>query len=236
MTLSESAKESALEKLEAYGYSLSEDDRLISPKGTLLGVQLHHERGRFVAKSLQRMPGGAMQKLWSGSDPGRFVKDYYYAEPVTSMRKNSSDFEIIDARYEGKSVGWFTVEPTRGADPKGFRVRFNPRRDDGIADLDLGYVFRSMADARTAAKSLPAELYLDEVYGDIDPPFKAPTTRRDGSLAFGSREDAENFIATFGIGGCFIIRMEMRFAIVLEDDSNGLFAVASPLHMIKIED
>lgn len=235
MALSKSAKEKALGKLEAYGYSLSDDDRLISPKGTILSVLLHHERGRFYARSLPRVPGGPQKKLWSGDDPGWFVKEYYYADPVASMSKNSSDFEIIDARYDGKSVGWFTVEPTRGP-LKGYRVRFNPRRDDGIADLDLGYVFRSMAEARIAAKSFPAELYLDEVYGDIAPPFKAPTTRRDGSLAFGTMEDAENFINAFGISGFRIIRIGMRFVIVFEDDSKGLFAIASPFHMVKIED
>lgn len=62
-------------QLAPYGYAIDDDGRIVRPDGVVIrSVLITHHRGK---RWQVRTTGGRL--LWSGTDLGRFVADFYCA-------------------------------------------------------------------------------------------------------------------------------------------------------------
>ena len=63
------------QSLSEYGYSLSDENEIVSPKGKNIGVCITIKKDRLQCRSKAL---GSL--LWSGVSVGDFLESFYYAE------------------------------------------------------------------------------------------------------------------------------------------------------------
>lgn len=69
--------EHARKQLQPYGYSIDDDGRIVRPDGvTIRSVIITNHRGK---RWQVRAVADCKRLLWSGTDLGRFVADFYCA-------------------------------------------------------------------------------------------------------------------------------------------------------------
>lgn len=60
-----------------YGYTLDQNDCLVSPTGRESRIKVTHQKGRFFADSSAVI-------LWSGPNIGNFLTHFWYAKKVAA--------------------------------------------------------------------------------------------------------------------------------------------------------
>ena len=69
--------ETIKQSLSEYGYTLSDDNEIISPKDKLSGVSITIKKDRLQCRSKAL---GSL--LWSGVNVGDFLESFWYAEKI----------------------------------------------------------------------------------------------------------------------------------------------------------
>jgi hypothetical protein len=72
-----SALDTAAEQCAPYGWTLTSEGELVSPKGRHTGVMVGFRKGRYSA-------GSDAGILWTGPDVAHFLRRFWYAEKVTA--------------------------------------------------------------------------------------------------------------------------------------------------------